>query len=191
MSDDLQQAVDELALRLGRSVLLEDHVQRVIAYSEQTEPMDDVRRDSILRRHTTPEVRRWSRTAGVFDSAGPLRVPAAPGLGLLPRVCVPTRHEGRLLGFLWMIDSDPAMSDEDVMIAAKAAPGLALALFHGSLVCGLAARREIEAVAGALSGDHDAARLLIEAGFPSGQPVTVQVARPVGDPDDAARLALE
>ena len=80
MSDDLQQAVDELALRLGRSVLLEDHLQRVIAYSEQTEPMDDVRRDSILRRHTTPEVRRWSRTAGVFDSAGPLRVPAAPGL---------------------------------------------------------------------------------------------------------------
>ena len=53
MSDDLQQAVDELALRLGRSVLLEDHLQRVIAYSEQTEPMDDVRRALLVVQRPT------------------------------------------------------------------------------------------------------------------------------------------
>jgi hypothetical protein len=139
MSDDLQRSVDELALRLGRPALLEDHLQRVIAYSEQTGPMDDVRRDSILRRHTTPEVLRWFRTVGIFESDQPLRIPAAPALGLLPRVCVPARHDGRLLGFLWMIDSSPSMSDEDVVTAAKATPGLALMLFHDSLVSALAA----------------------------------------------------
>jgi Fe2+ transport system protein FeoA len=191
MSEDLQNVIEELALRLGRPVLLEDHLQRVIAYSEQTEPMDDVRRDSILRRHTTSEVRRWLRAAGIFDSLGALRVPAATGLGLLPRVCVPARHEGRLLGFLWMINSGPPMSDEDVRTASKAAPGLALALFHNSLVSGLAARRELEAVTGVLGGDLQAARTLFEAGFPQGEAVTVLVARPLGDPHDAVRLALE
>jgi hypothetical protein len=189
--EDLQDAVDELALRLGRPVLLEDQVQRVVAYSEQTEPMDDVRRETILRRHTTPEVRRWFRSAGIFEAAGPLRIPGAAGLGLLPRVCVPTRHDGRLLGFLWLIDSAPAMSDADLVATAAVAPGLALALFHNSLVSGLAARRELEAVAGVLGGDRQAARMLIEAGFPQGRPVTVLVARPAAEPEDAVRLALE
>ncbi|MFL6144627.1 MAG: PucR family transcriptional regulator [Labedaea sp.] len=191
MPEDLQHAVDELALRLGRPVLLEDQVQRVVAYSEQTEPMDDVRRESILRRHTTPEVRRWFRSAGIFEAAGPLRIPGAAGLGLLPRVCVPARHDGRLLGFLWLIDSGPAMSEADLVATAAAVPALALALFHNSLVSGLAARRELEAVSGVLGGDRQAARMLIEAGFPQGRRVTVLVARPAAEPDDAVRLALE
>jgi hypothetical protein len=191
MSDDLQRTIDELALRLGRPVLLEDQLQRVVAYSEQSGPMDDVRRESILRRHTTPEVLRWFRSAGIFVSDGALRIPAAPDLGLLPRVCVPARHDGRLLGFLWLIDSEPRMSNEDIEIAAKAAPGLALTLFHNSLMSAMAARRELEAITGLLGGDRDAARALVEAGFPEREPVAVLVARPVTEPDDAVRLALE
>src|SRR6266496_6731917 len=91
----LQLAVDDLARQLGRPVLLEDHGQSVLAYSEQTEPMDDVRRDSILRRHTTREIRTHFRAAGIFETRGPLRVPSAAGV--LPRVCVPLRHRERLL----------------------------------------------------------------------------------------------
>ena len=190
---DLQRIVDELAARLGRPLLLEDRLQRVVAYSEQNGAMDDIRRDSILRRHTTPEVRQWLRAAGVHDSPVPLRTPGAPHLGLLPRVCVPVRHDAALLGFLWFIDADPAMSDPQVAEAAAAAPGLALALFHESLATGLASHRELEAVTGVLLGERDAARQLIEAGaFPQAQPVLALVARPLsGEPDEAVRLALE
>ncbi|MEO3868957.1 helix-turn-helix domain-containing protein [Nonomuraea sp. B12E4] len=190
---DLQRIVDELAARLGRPLLLEDRVQRVVAYSEQNGAMDDIRRDSILRRHTTPEVRQWLRAAGVHDSPGALRTPGAPHLGLLPRVCVPVRHSDGLLGFLWFIDAEPAMSDERIAEAAAAAPAVGLALFHESLAVGLASHRELEAVNGLLLGEPDAARQLIEAGaFPQAQPVTVQVARPRdAEPDDALRLALE
>src|SRR5262249_27101007 len=159
--------------RLVRPVLLEDHLQRVIAYSEQDGPLDDVRRDSILRRHTTPEVRQRLREAGIFTSAGALRIAAAPELGLLPRVCVPTRHDGRLLGFLCLIDSEPPMSDEDIALAAKAGPELALELFRNSLGSGLAARREFEAVSGLLAGEAQAARLLVEAGFSQADGVSV------------------
>lgn len=191
MSDDLQHLVDDFARRLARPVLLEDHLQRVIAYSEQDGPMDDVRRDSILRRHTTPEVRRRLREAGIFTSAGALRIAAAPELGLLPRVCVPTRHDGRLLGFLWLIDSDPPMSDEDLGLAAKAGPNLALELFRNSVGSGLAVRREFEAVGELLAGAPQAARLLVEAGFPQADGVGVMVVRPLAEPDDEVRLGLE
>ncbi|TDD46313.1 PucR family transcriptional regulator [Nonomuraea terrae] len=190
---DLQKTVEELATRLGRPLLLEDRVQRVVAYSEQNGAMDDVRRDSILRRRTVPEVRQWLRAAGIHRATAPLRTPGAPHLGLLPRVCVPVRHAGGLLGFLWFIDAEPPMSRAQVDKAAAAAPALALALFHESLATGLATHRELEAVTGLLLGERDAARQLIEAGaFPQGRPVTVQVARPrTAEPDDALRLALE
>ena len=74
MPENLQRLVDDLALRIGRPVLLEDHDQRVLAYSEHDGPMDDIRRESILRRHTTPDVRERYRAAGIFAARGPLRI---------------------------------------------------------------------------------------------------------------------
>lgn len=192
MPENLQRLVDELALRIGRPVLLEDHDQRVLAYSEQDGPMDDIRRESILRRHTTAEVRERYRSAGIFAARGPLRIPGSAGT--LARVCVPARHRERLLGFVWLIDAGPPMSDEDVAIAAKAAPALALALFHDSLAVGLTPRRELEAVSQVLLGDRPAAlegaRLLVEeGGFARGEPVTALVVRPAADrPADPVTL---
>ncbi|NUW42887.1 PucR family transcriptional regulator [Nonomuraea rhodomycinica] len=192
----LQQSVDDLAARLGRPLLVEDRLHRVVAHSEQNGAMDDVRRDSILRRRAAPEARRRLAAAGIHDAAGPVRIPGAPETGLLPRVCVPLRHDGGLLGFLWFIDADPPMTQAQVAEAAAAAPGLGLTLLHESLAAGLPARRELEAVAGLMLGEHDAARRLVEAGaFPRAQPVTALVARPRGPvgtpPGEEARAALE
>jgi hypothetical protein len=66
----LQPAVDDLAQRIGRPVLLEDHAQSVLAYSTQNGPMDNVRRDSILRRHTADEVRSTSAPLASSRPAG-------------------------------------------------------------------------------------------------------------------------
>jgi hypothetical protein len=175
----LQLAVDDLALGVGRPVLLEDHAQSVLAYSEQTGPMDDVRRDSILRRHTTRDVRSRFRAAGILETRGALRIPGSGGV--LPRVCVPVRHRDRLLGFLWLIDQ-PRMSDSEVALAEKSAAELALTLLHDVLSAGLTAQREQAAVARVLSGDDpDAVRVLLdEGGFPP-RPVTVLVVRGARD----------
>ncbi|MFI9576811.1 PucR family transcriptional regulator [Microbispora rosea] len=190
---DLQRVVDDLALRLERPLLLEDGRQRVVAYSEQDGPMDDVRRHSILRRHTTPDVRAFLRATGIHEATRPLRTPGAPELGLLPRVCVPVRHDGLPLGFLWFIDAAPAMTEPEIAVAAEVAPTLAMTLFHESMASELASRRELEAVTGLLLREPDADRTLIEAGaFPHNQPVTVAVARPVrGGADETLRLTLE
>lgn len=189
MIESLQHIVDDLALRIGRPVLLEDHGQRVIAYSEQTGPMDDLRRDSILLRHTTSEVRAQFRAVGIFDARGPLRIPERAST--LARVCVPVHHRDRLLGFLWLIDSPP-MPDGDVAVVAGSAPAVALMLFRDNLAAGLTFRRELEAVAQVLLGDgpsaSEGAALLIEAGgFPASEPVTAVVVRPAS-PQDRASL---
>jgi hypothetical protein len=188
----LQPAVDDLAVRLGRPVLLEDHAQSVLAYSEQNGPMDDVRRDSILRRHTSREVRTRFRAAGIFEARGPLRVPGSSGV--LPRVCVPVRHRDRLLGFLWLID-EPVMSGAGVALAERSAAELATTLLHDVLADGVTTEREQASVARLLTGaDQDSERVLVdEGGFPP-LPVTVLVVRgprdTVADGLLAARLKL-
>ncbi|MEV0202395.1 helix-turn-helix domain-containing protein [Nonomuraea sp. NPDC050691] len=192
----LQQSVDDLAARLGHPLLVEDRLHRVVAHSEQTGAMDDVRRDSILRRRAAPEARRWLAAAGIHEATGPLRVPGAAHLGLLPRVCVPVRHDGGLLGFLWFIDAEPPMTETQLAEAAAAAPGLGLTLLHESLAAGLPADRELEAVAGLMLGEHEAGRRLVEAGaFPRAQPVTALVARPrvpvTAPAGEEVRAALE
>lgn len=171
----LQPAVDDLALHIGRPVLLEDHAQSVLAYSAQNDPMDDVRRDSILRRHTAGSVRQHFRAAGIFEARGPLRIPGSGDV--LPRLCVPLRHRDRLLGFLWVID-EPALSPPAVADASRAAAELAVTLLHDALASGLFAQRELAAVSGVLRGDDPTgAQVLVEeSGFPS-LPVTVLVVR--------------
>ncbi|MBB4904370.1 PucR family transcriptional regulator [Actinophytocola algeriensis] len=171
----LQPAVDDLALRIGRPVLLEDHAQSVLAYSTQDGAMDDVRRDSILRRHTADNVRHHFRAAGIFESRGPLRIPASGPV--LARVCVPVRHRERLLGFLWLMDEPPLLQSA-VTLATESASQLALTLLRDALAAGLTAQRELEAVSGVLLGDDPTgARVLVdEGGFPA-LPVTVLVVR--------------
>jgi PucR-like helix-turn-helix protein/diguanylate cyclase with GGDEF domain len=167
----VQQIADRLAARLSRPVLVEDPLQRVVAYSDQDGPLD-----ALLRRRTAPEVRDWLRSLGVFSARSPMRTPAAPELGFQPRVCVPARCRDHLLGFLWLSDIDGSMTDAQIAVALDAATQIALALFHEGLVARLSAQREREAVACLLAGDPSSAQLLMDADcFPRGTSVTVHV----------------
>ncbi|NUO59221.1 MAG: helix-turn-helix domain-containing protein [Hamadaea sp.] len=152
MRDELQLLVDRIADRMGRPVLVEDRRQRVVCYSAQAEPLDDVRRNSILRRSTTSEVIGFFARFEITRARHPVRTPAEPTLGLLPRVCVPVWHSDLLLGFVWFVDS-PALSAADVSRAVGLAEDLALALYRVNLLGELTARREADAVRGLLADD--------------------------------------
>lgn len=152
MRDELQQLVDRIADRVGRPALVEDRRQRVVCYSAQAEPLDEVRRSSILRRSTTPEVVEFFARFDISRSRLPVRTPAASAIGLLPRVCVPVWHSDLLLGFVWFVDSPPMPAGE-VAQAVSLAEDLALALYRVNLLGELAARREADAVRGLLASD--------------------------------------
>lgn len=152
MRDELQQLVDWIAERVGRPALVEDRRQRVVTYSAQAEPLDEVRRSSILRRSTTPEVVAFFAGFDISRSRVPVRTSAAPSLGLLPRVCVPVWHSDLLLGFVWFVDSPPMPAGEVDRVVSLAGD-LALALYRVNLLGELAARRESDAVRGLLAAD--------------------------------------
>lgn len=198
MLGDLQRIVDAVAQRVGRAALIEDSHQLVIAYSSHAEPMDEVRRASILSRHTTPEVISWFRAHGVHRIRGPMRTPAAPELGLLPRVCLPIVHRDLLLGFLWFIDADGTMSDQDIRAAGEAAAEASRLLHRAGLLGDLASQREAEAARALLSDAAEsrerAAKELLEDGLVVDDgPVVALAVQPVGDAalDEPSRAAVE
>ncbi|WP_027344000.1 PucR family transcriptional regulator [Hamadaea tsunoensis] len=180
---ELQQLVDRLADRAGRPALVEDRRQRVVCYSAHAEPMDEVRRSSILRRSTTPEVIAFFARYAITTARRPVRTPAEPELGLLPRVCVPVWHADLLLGFVWFVD-EPPLTGPDLTIAEELAADLALALYRVNLLGELAAQREAEAMRGLLGPDsaRSVAALLDEGLLAGDGPVVALVAT---DPDPA------
>ncbi len=200
MQPELQRIVDTLAARIGRPALIEDRRQRVVVYSEHTGELDDVRRASILRRQTTPEVIAWLRKVGVMQAREPVRTPACPELDLLPRVCVPIRHDDLLLGYVWFIDADGTMTTTDIATASAMMTDLSLALYRENLLGELASQRETEAARALLMEMAEprghAARTLIEDGVIAGDGPTMafvaQLVAPAGKTaDDLARIALE
>ena len=202
MQDELQRIVDAVASRVGRAALVEDRHQQVIVYSAQDEPLDPVRRSSILTRHAPPEVVARLRAAGLHRARRPVRTPAAPDLGLLPRVCLPIRHHDLLLGFLWFIDADGTMSDADIRTAARAADEVSRVLHRADLLGDLAAEREADAARALLSDtaetrERAAKELLADGLVADDGPVTALAVQPVGGDvtggvtGDAVRAALE
>lgn len=166
MSLQLQNITDRLAARLGRAALLEDTRHRVLAHSEHIEPLDEVRHTSILRRHTSLEIIDRLRVLGIYEAREPVRTPACPHVRMLPRVCVPVRHADRLLGFLWFIDADGSMTDDEIALAMAGARRLAEELQEERFAAESASRRETSAVRDLLDGDREpaarAARYLAE-----------------------------
>ncbi len=100
---------------------MEDRRLRLLAHSAHAGPVDDVRRDTILQRAAPAAVAARLDALGVRNAREPVRLPAAPELGMAARVCFPLRGPHGLLGFAWVID-DPPLADTE---ADQLALGLA------------------------------------------------------------------
>lgn len=132
MSSELEPVLDRLAADLDRQVVLEGADFEVLAYSRKQGTIDQVRVDTILSRHAPVAVRRWLRGRGIEAAEGPLRIDAAPRLGMLARICVPVRADrGELLGALWCIDSDDSITPEQLRAAEHVTPLVAATLLRG------------------------------------------------------------
>ena len=157
MRDELQQIVDSLSRELDRSVLVDDPSLRLVAHSPLHGDEDPVRVDAILQRRTRPEVAAAHFRQGIAEAEAPLRTPAVGSLGLDERLCVPLRRQGRLLGFLWVIDPEGSLDDGRVELAVSAAEAIAGHLYREELAARATGHRE-EALARRLVGDDETAR---------------------------------
>jgi hypothetical protein len=109
MKDDYQELVDEISALLGVPATLENRDFGLIAFgahdSEDDLAMDPVRTRSILTRKSSPAVRAWFEGFGITRATGPVRIPAEPAAGVFRgRICLPVRHRGMVLGYVWLLD---------------------------------------------------------------------------------------
>ncbi|WP_067498669.1 CdaR family transcriptional regulator [Actinoplanes sp. TFC3] len=100
----LQELVDVVAARTGAPTTLEDRDLHLVASSGHEETVDEVRRRSILRRRSSPEVQQVFASFGIAAAEHPLRIPADAMPGLYARWCVPVRWRGVAYGYLWLLD---------------------------------------------------------------------------------------
>ncbi|MEE1757041.1 PucR family transcriptional regulator [Streptomyces sp. SP18CS02] len=114
MKADYQDLVDEISALLGAPATLENRDFGLIAFGAHDSgdfdetTLDPVRTRSILTRKSTPAVRAWFEGFGITRATGPVRIPAAPDAGVFrDRLCLPVRHRGVALGYVWLLDADP------------------------------------------------------------------------------------
>ncbi|WP_340376053.1 helix-turn-helix domain-containing protein [Streptomyces sp. SS7] len=115
---DYQDLVDEISELLGVPATLENRDFELIAfgaYDSEDEldasALDPVRARSILTRRSTAAVRTWFEGFGITRATGPVRIPPAPEAGVLRgRICLPVRHRGVVLGYVWLLADDPGPS---------------------------------------------------------------------------------
>ncbi|QDY79173.1 PucR family transcriptional regulator [Streptomyces qinzhouensis] len=129
MKGDYQDLVDEISALLAAPATLENRDFGLIAFGahdsdsafDETQ-LDPVRTRSILTRRSTPAVRAWFEGFGITRATGPVRIPAAPDAGVYrDRLCLPVRHRGVVLGYVWLLDTTPGPTEERLAAAMEVA----------------------------------------------------------------------
>jgi hypothetical protein len=110
----LQELVDGLADRLGRSVVINDPVVRMLCASRHFGDEDEVRVRAVLQRDAGAEVSRYVLDQGVARWTRPGVVPGRVDLRMHDRLCVPLRARGALVGLLMVIDADRTLTADEV-----------------------------------------------------------------------------
>ncbi|HET9894430.1 MAG TPA: helix-turn-helix domain-containing protein [Streptosporangiaceae bacterium] len=193
MRSELQRLIDGLGDRLGCSVAMDDARMRLQVYSPHRGPVDQARIGSILHREVPEEWIEWARSLGVSRTCGPMRIPPNPALGFAyPRVCVPIRYENTLLGYLFLIDENADLTEEELAIAEDCAAEAAAILYQEQARNAQALLEEREMARDLLAADQNvrdqATRRAVDlrALHPSA-PVTAIVARV--DPEKGQALS--
>ncbi|GAA1855799.1 helix-turn-helix domain-containing protein [Pseudonocardia ailaonensis] len=155
---ELQDVVDEVSRTLGEPVVLEDRDFALVAYGDHPGELDAVRQRTILHRRSSAQVQDWFERFGIATSEGPVRTPDDPAFGVVARVCLPARWNGRTYGYLWVLDAHHRLRDDELDRAMRHADRA------GTLMAGQARTREnLAALVGDLvAGDPEPAAAEID-----------------------------
>lgn len=160
MEDDLQAVAEGLAYRLRRAVAIDDPRMHLLLHTAHHGPVDPTRMESILRLQPPDHVVRYFRSCDIAAAQEPLRVPARPDLQLLSRVVAPLRADGMLIGYLWIIDEDESLTDQELAMVGEAAEAAAELLRRRMLAADTRGARAQQLAQALLGGDASAAALL-------------------------------
>jgi hypothetical protein len=194
---ELQRVVDSLGRRLGRPVALFDPALVLLAYSSHIDHVDDIRRRSILGRRAPAEGRALVRQRGLDTAPGPVRL-NYDDLGHDARVGAPVRCRGVLLGYVFLLEEQPPLTDADLHIVAETADLAGSVLYRHRLLHELERASERQVLRDLLTADEStrarAARTAVDKKMlRAGVPVAALVVEPCAGnakPRDDVRDAL-
>ncbi|KKD07299.1 hypothetical protein TN53_14770 [Streptomyces sp. WM6386] len=189
--------VDEISELLGVPATLESRDFELIAFGAydsegdlDPSALDPVRARSILTRRSTAAVRTWFEGFGITRATGPVRIPPTPEAGVYRgRICLPVRHRGVVLGYVWLLESDPGPTESQLAAAMEVTVRIG-ALLADEAQHGADLSRELRAVLTAergWQGDMAVAALRTALGPRGDGPHAVVCVAPwpSADPDDA------
>jgi PucR-like helix-turn-helix protein len=191
---DLFRLADAAAAVVDAPVTIEDANSRVLAYSARQDRTDPARVSTIMGRRVPDDVLARFRSRGVFRELSRGRttifVPRQAD-GTLPRLIVPIRMGGELLGSMWAVVAGP-VSDERAAAFADTAPVVALHLLRRRAREDAERRRSAELVRTILEGTGSARLAAAELDLPDEPHRVVAMAIRAPDPlgAEGMRLAL-
>ncbi|MGW0820836.1 PucR family transcriptional regulator [Streptomyces sp. NPDC002845] len=150
---DYQELVDDISELLGAPATLENRDFELIAFGAydsegdlDASALDPVRTRSILTRRSTSAVREWFEGFGITRATGPVHIPRTPEAGVhRGRICLPVRHRGVVLGYVWLLETEPGPSPAQLAAAMEVAARIG-ALLADEAQAGADLTRELRAV---------------------------------------------
>ncbi|MDJ1132084.1 hypothetical protein [Streptomyces iconiensis] len=131
MATDLQQVVDALGARLGRSVAVDDRRLRLLAHSAHHGEADSARIESLMNRGVSTELVEHVAAEGAPCATGLFTISARPEIGIeVARFGMPIRYEGAPLGYVWLTANEGPAGRREADGLREAARQAALIL-HG------------------------------------------------------------
>jgi hypothetical protein len=191
---DLFRLADAAAAVVDAPVTIEDANSRVIAYSARQDRTDPARVSTIMGRRVPDEVLARFRSRGVFRELSRGRttifVPRQAD-GTLPRLIVPIRMGGELLGSMWAVVAGPVPEDRAAAFA-DSAPVVALHLLRRRAREDAERRRSAELVRAVLDGTGSVRLAAAELDLADEEHRVVAIAIRTPDPlgAEGMRLAL-
>lgn len=191
---DLFRLADAAAAVVDAPVTIEDANSRVLAYSARQDRTDPARVATIMGRRVPDDVLARFRSRGVFRELSRGRttifVPRQAD-GTLPRLIVPIRMGGELLGSMWAVVAGP-VADERAAAFADTAPVVALHLLRRRAREDAERRRTAELVRAVLEGTGSVRLAAAELDLPDEPHRVVAMAIRTPDPlgAEGMRLAL-
>jgi hypothetical protein len=194
---DLFRLADAVASVVDAPVTIEDANSRVLAYSARQDRTDPARVSTIMGRRVPDDVLARFRSRGVFRElsrgGNPIYV-AAQRDGTLPRLIVPIRMGGELLGSMWAVVPGK-VPDARAAAFADAGPVVALHLLRRRARVDAERRHSAQRVRALLEGEGSARVAAAELGLDDGPHRVVAIdaaGRESADDlrDEGLRLAL-
>ncbi|GII94953.1 PucR family transcriptional regulator [Sinosporangium siamense] len=169
---DLFALANQVAIRVGGAVAIEDLAMRVLAYSTvEGQQIDELRREGILGRRVPEHPTNTEEYTAVLRADG--AVWSYQPIEFFPRLAIAVRAHNEALGTIWAVQAETPLAPDAAEILAEAARAAAPHLAKINLAADEARRHRDECVGRLLRGIGPIRELATSFGLLPDEPLSV------------------